>query len=236
MKSAVKFVAAIAAGALLSGNALSQGIPVIDAANLMNSVQQVLAWGQQFEQMKNQISQQQQMYNAMNGSRGLGSLLNNPALKNALPVEWQSVYTSLQYGGYAGLTGSAKAIRDASKIVSCDSMTGQSLKLCNQEMNKPAQDKAYAQDAYASAQARVSQIEGLTREINNTTDQKSIAELNARIAAEQAAIQNEQTKLQMFKMLAEADDRLIEQKKYEMSRERGSRRQTVAEKLVPLQY
>ncbi len=46
--------------------------------------------------------------------------------------------------------------------------------------------------------------------INGTPDPKAIAELQGRIAAEQAMIQNEQTKLQMYQMVAAAEDRLQE--------------------------
>jgi type IV secretion system protein VirB5 len=236
MKLIVRIVMSGVASLLLWGNASAQGIPVIDAANLVNSLQQVMAWGQQFEQMKNQIANQQQMYNSMNGSRGMGSLMNDPSLRNALPGDWQKVYTSIQSGGYSGLTGSAKTIRDATKIYDCKDKTGDLLTLCNQEMNKGAQDEAYAQQAYASAQARVNQIQGLTSQIDATSDPKAIADLNARIQAEQASIQNEQTKLQMFKMLSEAEDRKIVMRKREIDLKGAARTKTVAESLTPLQF
>lgn len=127
-------------------------IPVTDGLSLAQQIQQVISWGQQISAMKDQLTQQQKLYSSMNGSRGLGQLLNNPALKNTLPTDWQKVYTSLQTGGYAGLTGSAKAIRDANAIYQCKNGTAEAIARCNRELNKTAQDKAFASDAYSAAQ------------------------------------------------------------------------------------
>ena len=192
-------------------------IPVTDVASLTQQIQQVVSWGQQLQQMKSQLQQQQQIYQSMSGGRGLGSLLNNPTLKNALPADWQKVYSAIQNGGYQGLTGSAKAIRDANKIFDCSAVAPTLAAICQRQANKSSQDKAYALDAYTSAQARLDNIQGLMGQIDETTDAKSISELGARIQAEQAMIQNEQTKLQMFRMMADAEKDLIDQQKREQS-------------------
>lgn len=195
----------------------SAQIPVTDVAGLTQQIQQVISWGQQLQQMKAQIDQQKATYEAMSGSRGLGSLLNNPALKNALPQDWQQVYSAVQKGGYQGLTSAAKVIRDANRVNDCVDRTNTLNALCQREANKAAQDKAFAQAAYTSAQTRLDNIQGLMGQIDATTDAKSIAELGARMQAEQAMIQNEQTKLQMFRMLADAEKDLIDQQKRETS-------------------
>ncbi len=51
-----------------------------------------------------------------------------------------------------------------------------------------------------------------------------MAELQGRIAAEQANIQNEQTKLQMYTMVAAAEDRLQEQREREMAMQDAAKR------------
>lgn len=202
---------------LVTTCSVSAQIPVTDVASLTQQMQQVVSWGQQLQQMKSQIDQQKQQFEALSGSRGLGSLLNNPLLKNALPQDWQKVYSAVQNGGYKGLTGAAKAIRDANKIYDCSNLAGSTQALCEREAVKSAQDKAFAQNAYDSAQARLDNIQNLMGEINNTQDPKAIAEMQARMQAEQAMIQNEQTKLAMFNMLVEAERGLIEQQKRETS-------------------
>lgn len=224
----------VIAGALLPAKAQ---IPVTDIANLTQQIQQVAAWAQQLESMRNQIEGQRQLYNALNGSRGIGNLLNNPSLRDTLPPGWQQVYSSLEKGGYAGLTGSAKAIRDANKIYECPStLPEDQLKRCNREMNKTAQDKAFANDAYDASQKRLDNIQALMGQINNASDQKTINDLQARISSENAMIQNEQTKLQMFKMMSESEDRLIAQQKHEQDLKDVSERNRTSKKLAPIKF
>ncbi len=216
--------------ALVAWAALAHAqIPVTDAASLAQQIQQVAAWGQQIQGMKDQLSQQQQLFNSMNGARGIGQLLNNPALKDALPQNWQTVYSAIQAGGYAGLTGSAKAIRDANAIFQCKTGTKEEIARCNRELNKSAQDKAFANDAYTAAQRRLDNIQALMGQIDSATDSKQIQDLQVRMQAEQAMIQNEQTKLTMFKMMADAEDKLIAQQKHEQDlKDLSSKRRSVS--------
>jgi type IV secretion system protein VirB5 len=79
-------------------------------------------------------------------------------------------------------------------------------------------DKAVGLQAYQGLQDRMTQVDNLMTEIKNAPDPKSIAELQARIAIEQAYIQNEMTKLQLIGQLQRAEQQLIEQQKYRMSR------------------
>lgn len=211
-------------------------IPVTDVASLTQQMQQVAAWGQQIQGMKDQLGQQQQMFNSMNGARGIGQLLNNPALKNTLPADWQNVYSSVQAGGYAGLTGSAKAIRDANAVYDCSSGPANTVARCNQELNKVAQDKAFANDAYTASQRRLDNVQSLMGQIDNATDTKQIQDLQVRMQAENAMIQNEQTKLMMFKMMADAEDKLIIQQKHETDMKNVGRKTRVQSSLVPLTF
>lgn len=217
---------------LLTATAAQAQIPVTDVASLSQQIQQVAAWAQQIQGMKDQIDQQKYLYQSMNGSRGIGQLLNNPALQNTLPDNWKTVYSSIQNGGYSGLTGSAKAIRDANSIFGCDGKTGLALTICNRDRNKAAQDKAFSLDAYDAAQRRLDNIQALTRQIDNATDTKTIQDLQVRMQAENAMIQNEQTKLMMFKMMADAESKLIDQQKREADAAHLSRRARLADRLV----
>lgn len=220
---------------LIGFNAHAQ-IPVTDVASLTQQIQQVAAWAQQIQGMKDQLTQQQQLFNSMNGARGIGQLLNNPELKNALPADWQKVYSSIQSGGYAGLTGAAKVIRDANAIYDCNTGAPGTVARCNRELNKVAQDKAFASDAYAAAQRRLDNIQALMGQIDNTSDAKQIFELQARMQAENAMIQNEQTKLIMFKMMADSEDKLIAQQKREQDMKDMSNRKSSASSWAPPKY
>jgi type IV secretion system protein VirB5 len=242
MKGIKRFLSGIlvALGCISSG-AHAQGIPVIDASNLAQSIQQVTAWAQQLKQMENQLNQLQSQYSAITSNRGFGSLLNNPTLQNYLPSDWQNVYSSVRSGGYSGLTGAAQSLRNASAIYNCQDQTGagwgsNDTSTCNRALNKNFQDKAYAQQAYQSSMDRMTQIQGLISQIQNTQDPKGIAELQARIAGEQAALNDEQTKLGLFKQLSEAEDKLIQQQQHETDMQRVSATARTADSLQPVSY
>ena len=55
------------------------GIPVIDSANLVQSVIKAISWIQQLQQMQQQILQAQSQIDAITGSRNMASLFNNLA-------------------------------------------------------------------------------------------------------------------------------------------------------------
>ena len=128
---------ALAAG-LLSSNAAQAGIPVIDVASLTQAIQQVIAWGQQYGQMTDQYQQlvqqyQQavQQYNALTGTRNLGNVLNNPALQHAVPdgTALMSVYSAVNTRGFAGLSDTAQALRNATAVYDCSGRAGDALRL-----------------------------------------------------------------------------------------------------------
>lgn len=181
-----------------------------------NQLANMAKYAEMVAQYKQQLDQMQQQYKSLTGTRNLGEILNNPAFRNYLPPEWQDVYRSVQNGGYSGLTGAAKAIRDLNQVYdACATRTGRGKTICERAASKAAQDKAFATEAFDRARDRLDQITGLMKQVNATSDPKAIAEIQARIAVEQAAIQNEQTKLQMYQMIANAEDRLVEQQQRE---------------------
>jgi len=63
----------------------AQGIPVIDAANLVQTVQQVVNDITKINNQVQQIGQLQSQLASMNGVRGLGTILDNPLLRNYVP-------------------------------------------------------------------------------------------------------------------------------------------------------
>ncbi|UZB06167.1 P-type DNA transfer protein VirB5 (plasmid) [Xanthomonas citri pv. fuscans] len=223
-----KYTLILAAILALSGTAFA-GVPVTviaDVPAITNQIETMAKWKAQYDQMVSQINQMQKQYDAVTGPRGLGQIMNNPALRDYLPSDWQKVYDSVRTGGYNGLSGSAAAIYDDNKVFdACARLAaGAQRTACEAAAVKPAQDKAFAGDAYAAAKSRLDQINSLMGQIDQTKDPKAIAELQGRIASEQAMIANEQTKLQLFQMMAQADEKLQEQRKREINAQQLARR------------
>jgi len=224
----------MAAGSVLSvylaGDMKSRWIPVTDTAHIaqdaMNQAQNIAQFIQQVEQLKLQVAQQKQQFAALTGSRNLGNIFNDPKYRQYLPADWQQVYDQVRSGGYAGLTGTARSIYDKNHVYdACASLQDADQKsACEADAVKPAVDQGMATDAYNTATSRLDQIEQLTKQINATNDPKAIAELQARIATEQAAIQNEQTKLQLYQMVADAQDKIQEQRQRELNLRDAARR------------
>lgn len=217
-------------GAAACSPAVFSQITVTDGASIAQSVAQqvetIAKWKLQYDQMMGQIEQARQQYESLTGSRGLGMIMNDPALRDYLPGDWQGVYDSVKNGGYRGLSGTAQSVYSANRIYdACGHLKiAQQRTSCEAQAVKGAQDKGFALDAYNAAKGRIHQIDQLMQAINQTQDPKGVAELQARITAEQANIQNEQTKLSMYAMVAAAEDRVQQQRQAEINASANARR------------
>jgi type IV secretion system protein VirB5 len=72
-------------------------------------------------------------------------------------------------------------------------------------------------EAYRQAAERFAALAGLVNAIGNADDAKAIADLQGRIAAEQAMLENEQAKLQVLYHAAEAERWAREQQLRELA-------------------
>ncbi|EJQ0681023.1 P-type DNA transfer protein VirB5 [Salmonella enterica] len=189
-----------------------------DVPGMANHLETITKWAAQYKQLESQIDQMKQEYQSITGSRGLGNIMDNPALRDYLPQDWQKVYDSVKNGGYDGLTGRGKQVYADNKVFDGCAfiMSEDAKKACEAQAVKPSQDKAVALDAYDAAKSRLQQIDGLMNRINQTQDPKAIAELQGRIAIEQAKIQNEATKLQLYSMVAAAEEKVQAQRQREI--------------------
>ena len=66
-----------------------------------------------------------------------------------------------------------------------------------------------SEQAYNAMTKRLETIDGLQAQINQTTNPKEIAELQARIAVEQANIQADQTRVELAKQQFSAERELL---------------------------
>ena len=126
---------------LSPGSAQAGGIPVIDAANLLQTLQQVRADITKITNQVQQIVQLQKQIESLSGIRNLGDVFNNPLLRNYVPAEAYTVLNAVNTGGYAGLKGSAKALRDLGMIYNCLDRAGDDRKRCQAELAQPYQHK-----------------------------------------------------------------------------------------------
>lgn len=171
---------------------------VIDAPALVQLVQQVANAEQQLMTLRNQLVQAQQALQAMTGARGMEQLLQG-TVRNYLPANWSQVTGAMQgLGGFSSLATDAQNISAANAVLSQQRLglmpaSAQQLIQASRQWN--AMQQAMSHQALANSSSRFTSLQSLIAAIPTTSDQKGILELQARISAELAMLQNEQTKL-----------------------------------------
>jgi type IV secretion system protein VirB5 len=214
MHTRLKIAAAVLI-ALGAGSARAQGIPVIDIANLVQTLLQVLNDVTEISNQVQQIQQLQAQVNSINGIRSLGQVFNNPTLKNYVPAEAYTYLNAINTSGYSGLNATAKTLRDAGMVYNCMDLAGGARTDCQAALAQPYQQKGLLQDAMKSASGRLSQINSLMDQINGTSDQKAIQEVQARIGAENALLAHEVSQVQMLQGMADSEERIARSRERE---------------------
>lgn len=192
---------------------------VIDVAAVNQLVSEVQQLQQQLATARSQLSQAQAEFQAMTGSRGMQSLLSG-TVRNYLPPDWATLQGVLQgsgpaAGAYPALLAdltraiNANAVLTAQQLTALPTAAGQAVQAGRQSS---ALLQSLAHEALANSSQRFTALQQLIDTIGSATDQKSILELEARIAAEGGMLQNERTKLDELYHGAQADQWVNEQR------------------------
>lgn len=193
---AVALAATLAvSGVGISPPAQATGIPVIDIANLMQSITRYTEMIAQLKQLEMQLEQAKETYSSMTGSRGFGSILQQNYNAN-IPTNWQGTLAAMQGGQVGQIANQIK--QEASELSQPQfANVDQSVKDdLSTTMGQAANAQALNAQTYNDSANRFQQISNLMNQINTTTDPKGIAELQARIGVENANLTNELIKLQ----------------------------------------
>lgn len=160
----------------------------------------------------NQLTQMKAQVAALTGNSGIGMTLNAAGLHNYLPDQWESIYSKVQSGQLNGLSSATTQILQQEGLTNA-ATTGQ------QRINNTlAANKAMAQSAYDNSIARLQNIQSLMQQSNLTQDASQKADLNNRLQAELAMVQNEQTRLGLATQLQQAETQLAQQQAHNTNR------------------
>jgi len=192
----------------LSTPSRAQGIPVIDIANLIQTITQVLNDVTKIANQVEQIEALQQQLSSINGMRNLGNVFDSSTLKNYVPANAYTVVNAIDTSGYGGLTATSKSLRDAQMLYNCLDRSGAARTECQSALAQPYQQKGLLQDAMKAASGRLDQIKSLMTQINGTSDQKAVLEIQARIGAENAMLAHEMSQVQMLVGMADSEERI----------------------------
>jgi type IV secretion system protein VirB5 len=230
MKQAKKGLLTIAAAAwVVATDPADAAMAVVDAGAIAQLVKQISTLQQQLETARTQLTQVQRQYQAMTGARGMDRLLAG-TMRNYLPPDWQALEAAVNgiQGGYAALAAQLDATLEANAVLTADQV-GQLSASERAQLEAARRSAALMQvtskQALATSSQRFASLQQFIDAIPGATDQKAVLDLQARIAAEQAMLQNEHTKLMVLYQAAQAEELARKQRAQELAiANRGSLR------------
>ena len=170
---------------------MAGGIPVFDGVAVAQAVEQVVKMGQQIQNQVKQITELKTQVKALTGNRNLGNILKTEALEQ-LPDEWKSVYDvamQAKGGNFNDLLSSKGYNQNADndRLIKHFDLTLKAIK---------------------DSELRFENIKALMDRVNTTQDAKASADLQNRIALENAYIQQNQTRLDMMERFMALDEKV----------------------------
>jgi len=175
---------------------------VIDVSAIDQLVQEVATLRQQLQTAENSLVQQESQVRAMTGSRGMQNLLSGTN-RNYLPPDWTTLASLITQttGAYQALSQGVQSLIAANAVLT-PAQVAQLSPAEQANLNAARQSaallEATSRAALSNTSARFAALQQLIQAIPSATDQKGALDLQARIEAEQAMLENEHTKLQVL--------------------------------------
>ncbi|MDX3977646.1 P-type DNA transfer protein VirB5 [Shinella sp.] len=215
--------AALAAAIVLSaGGAAGQGIPVIDQTAILKHIESIAQLKSQLDALHQQIEQAQQLYGSLNkltDMADVASVLNDPAIRKALPSDFAAIEGLLKGEGSGVFKDSASKFLEGNSTYRTDADDFYAKELARVQ-NKNAGQISLGQQMYDAATKRIDGIDQLREKISTASDAKEIADLQARLQAEQAFLQTDVLRMEGLRMVQQAQTQVDEQRKAEDWRQR----------------
>lgn len=222
MAKRTMLLAAVAALCIFVGAANAQGIPVIDQAALAKQLESIAQLKSQLDTLNQQLQQAQQLYGSLNkltNMADVASVLNDPAIRKALPQDFNAIEGLLQGSGSGAFGESAsKFLQDNSTYqTSANDFYAQEL---SRIQKKNAGQMSLGQQIYDAATKRIDGIDQLRQQIASAGTSKDVADLQARLQAEAAFLQIDVVRMQGLRMVQQAQAQVDDQRKAEDWRRR----------------
>lgn len=192
---------------------------VIDVAAVARLTTEVQTLEQALTTARQALAERRRQLSSMTGDRGMEHLLAN-VRRNYLPTDWAQLSAALQgtSTSYGALSGSLREALAEDAVLSPAQLGSLSQPARSQilsDRHTAALLQALSREALANSSGRFVSLQQLIDAIGRAGDQKAILDLNARIAAEQAMLENEQTKLRVLFATADAEHWADEERAHE---------------------
>ncbi len=222
MNRRMTFLASASVAALLGASSARAQLAVVDSANLANTAQQVLQLTAQLKNMEQQLATAQQTFASL--SHGVSdplqansSQFNVPALRNVLPTG-SGAFGSIVTGTGLGNTGYLGTQNLNANHVYTPAGTDFNATQMATNANSIAGVQAASQELYQSASSHMATMADLETQLNDSPDQKTTSDLQARIAQEQTYLQAQQVQASTLQTLQAAQVRNEQQQGDEKQR------------------
>ncbi|RJG39842.1 P-type DNA transfer protein VirB5 [Mesorhizobium sp. DCY119] len=215
--------AALATVLILSAEgAVGQGIPVIDQTAIAKQIESIAQLKSQLDALNKQIEQAQQLFGSLNkltDMADVASVLNDPAIRKALPSDFAAIEGLLKGNGTGVFQDSASKFLDSNSTyrTSADDFYAKEL---SRIQSQNAGQMSLGQQIYDAATKRIDGIDELRSKISSASDAKDVADLQARLQAEQAFLQTDVLRMEGLRMVQQAQTQVDEQRKAEDWRQR----------------
>jgi len=222
MNRRMTLLATASVAALLGASSARAQLAVVDSANLANTAQQVLQLTAQLKNMEQQLATAQQTFASLSHGvsdplQASSSQFNVPALRNVLPTG-SGAFGSIVTGSGLGNTGYLGTQNLNANHVYTPAGTDFNATQMATNANSIAGVQAASQELYQSASSHMATMADLETQLNDSPDQKTTSDLQARIAQEQTYLQAQQVQASTLQTLQAAQVRNVEQQADEMHR------------------
>ena len=200
---------------------------VYDPTSFAQMVKDARTAIEQLDSLKAQVQQGQELFASLNDLSNVNAIaerLGLPEIRNPLPD--MATLRSAADGDLSALgelAGRADAIRRETRVYTPAAPSAATDAL-ERSGARTARDLAIGEAVDRSATDRLEGLETLRRALDTAPNARAVMDLNARLAAEQALIQNEQVRLQGLALTQAAEARLEDQRARErIAAERSAR-------------
>lgn len=192
---------------------------VIDVAAVARLTTEVQTLEHALTTAQQALAEKRRQLSSMTGDRGMERLLAN-VRRNYLPTDWAQLSAALQghSPSYGTLSGDVRAALGEDAVLSparVGALSPPARKQILSDRRTTALLQALSREALVNSSGRFASLQHLINTIGRAGDQKAILDLTARIAAEQAMLENEQTKLRVLFATARAERWADEQRAHE---------------------
>ena len=200
---------------------------VYDPTSFAQMVKDARTAIEQLDSLKAQVQQGEELFASLNDLSNVNAIaerLGLPEIRNPLPD--MATLRSAADGDLSALgelAERAEAIRRETRVYTPDAPSAAADAL-ERSGARTARDLAIGEAVDRSATDRLEGLETLRRALDTAPNARAVMDLNARLAAEQALIQNEQVRLQGLALTQAAEARLEDQRARErIAAERSAR-------------